>query len=434
MERNLINHLKQWKDSPTRKPLLIKGVRQCGKTWLLKEFGQAHYSDTAYYNFEGNAALNARFEGDLDVRRIVSELGILRQKAIVPGETLIILDEIQFCNQALTSLKYFCEDAPEYHIVCAGSLLGVALSKPLSFPVGKVDFLTLRPMCFEEFLLANGEEMLCEYLRALPPHETVSDLFAERLEALLKTYYITGGMPEAVQTWLDTHDIAALEKVQQAILDSYELDFAKHAPPRDFPKLAAIWRSIPLQLAKENSKFIFSQVKQGWRAKDLEDALEWLLGAGMVHKVTKIEKPFMPLSSYEDQAFFKLYMSDVGLLRKMAGLPAAAILEKSDTFREFKGALTENYALCELLRGTGQTPFFWRSGNTAEVDFVLQHGVDIVPVEVKSERNDKAKSLAEYRKKYAPRIAVKTTMRNVGSGDIRKVPLYLLWQLEKYLA
>ena len=243
-----------------------------------------------------------------------------------------------------------------------------------------------------------------------------------------------GGMPEAVQTWQDTHDMQALERVQQSILDSYELDFAKHAPPKDFPKLAAIWRSIPLQLAKENSKFIFSQVRRGWRAKDLEDALEWLLGAGMVHKVTKIEKPFMPLSSYEDQTFFKLYMSDVGLLRKMAGLPAAAILEKSDTFREFKGALTENYVLCELLHIMEQPPFFWRSGNTAEVDFVLQHELDIVPLEVKSERNDKAKSLMEYRKKYSPRIAVKTTMRNVGDGDVRKVPLYLLWQLEKYLA
>jgi len=434
LKRNLLGDLKKWKDSPMRKPLLVKGVRQCGKTWLLEEFGRECYGDVAYFNFEGNAALSARFEGYLDVRRIISELGILRQKAIVPGETLIIFDEIQFCNQALTSMKYFCENAPEYHVVCAGSLLGVALSKPLSFPVGKVDFLTLRPMSFEEFLLANGEEMLCEHLRALPSHEKVSELFTERLETLLKTYYIVGGMPEAVQTWLDTHDIAALEKVQQAILDSYELDFAKHAPPKDFPKLAAIWRSIPLQLAKESSKFIFSQVRQGWRAKDLEDALEWLLGAGLVHKVTKIEKPFMPLSSYEDQTFFKLYLSDVGLLRKMAGLPAAAILEKNDTFREFKGALTENYVLCELLHSVEQTPFFWRSGNIAEVDFVFQHGMDIVPVEVKSERNVKAKSLSEYRKKYAPRVAVKTTMQNVGSGDVRKVPLYLLWQLEKYLA
>ena len=434
MKRNLFGDLKKWKDSPARKPLLVKGVRQCGKTWLLEEFGRECYSDVAYFNFEGNAALSARFEGDLDVRRIISELGILRQKSIASAETLIIFDEIQFCNQALTSLKYFCENAPEYHVVCAGSLLGVALSKPLSFPVGKVDFLTLRPMSFEEFLLANGEEMLCEHLRALPPYEKVSELFTERLEILLKTYYIVGGMPEAVQTWLDTHDIAALEKVQQAILDSYELDFAKHAPPKDFPKLAAIWRSIPLQLAKESSKFIFSQVKQGWRAKDLEDALEWLLGAGLVHKVTKIEKPFMPLSVYEDQAFFKLYLSDVGLLRKMAGLPAAAILEKNDTFREFKGALTENYVLCELLHSIKQVPFFWRSGNIAEVDFVLQHGMDIVPVEVKSERNVKAKSLSEYRKKYAPRVAVMTTMQNVGGGDVRKVPLYLLWQLEKYLA
>jgi predicted AAA+ superfamily ATPase len=433
MKRLLLEEMKRWKDSDSRKPLIVKGVRQCGKTYLLKEFGATCYEDVAYFNFEGNHALGERFERDLDVTRIIMELGILRKKIIQPEKTLIIFDEIQFCNQALTSLKYFCENAPEYHIICAGSLLGIALSKPLSFPVGKVNFLTLRPMNFYEFLLANGEEMLCDHLRDLLPTDKVSDLFAGQLEDYLHTYYITGGMPEVVETWIKTKDIDRLESVQQQILDSYELDFAKHAPSKDFPKLSAIWRSIPLQLSKDNSKFIFSQVKKGWRAKDLEDALEWLISAGLVYKVVKIEKPFVPLSAYADASYFKLYLSDVGLLRKMAGLPAGAILEKTDEYREFKGAMTENYFLEEWMQRHDAMPFYWKSGNIAEVDFIVQHSADTIPIEVKSERNDKAKSLAEYRKKYTPTVSVKTSMNNVGLGEVRHIPLYLLWQMEKYL-
>jgi predicted AAA+ superfamily ATPase len=433
MKRLLFDEMKRWKDSDSRKPLIIKGVRQCGKTYLLKEFGATCYEDVAYFNFEGNQALRERFERDLDVARIITELGIFRKKVIQPEKTLIIFDEIQFCNQALTSLKYFCENAPEYHIVCAGSLLGIALSKPLSFPVGKVNFLTLRPMNFYEFLLAVGEEMLCDHLRGLPPTDKVSDLFVGQLEDTLRTYYVTGGMPEAVETWIKTKDIDKLERVQQQILDSYELDFAKHAPSKDFPKLSAIWRSIPRQLSKDNSKFIFSQVKKGWRAKDLEDALEWLISAGLVYKVSKIEKPFVPLSSYADESYFKLYLSDIGLLRKMAGLPAEAILKKTDEYREFKGAMTENYFLEEWMQRHDTMPFYWKSGNTAEVDFVVQHGADTIPVEVKSERNNKAKSLAEYRKKYTPAVSVKTSMNNVRIGEVRHIPLYLLWQIEKYL-
>jgi predicted AAA+ superfamily ATPase len=431
VERILLNALSLWKDNPKKKPLIVKGVRQCGKTWLLREFGERYYRDVAYFNFEGNDALQARFDGDLDVRRIIAELGILRQKLIAPQTTLIILDEIQFCNRALTALKYFCENAPEYHIVSAGSLLGVALSKPLSFPVGKVDFLTLYPMNFYEFLTANGERLLCEYLEELPAGRRVSELFADKLEAYLRTYYITGGMPEAVSVWLESQDIEKLEETQQKILDSYELDFAKHAPSKDFPKLTAIWRSIPEQLAKENTKFIFSQVRKGLRAKDLEDALEWLLNAGLAYKAAKIEKPFLPLSSYADQSCFKLYMADVGLLRRMSRLPAAALLEKSHVFREFRGALTENYVLCELVSlYDGDTPFYWKSGNSAEVDFVIQNGMDIVPIEVKAERNERARSLAEYRKKYEPRISLTVSMNNAGRNH---APLYLLWKLKKLL-
>jgi predicted AAA+ superfamily ATPase len=270
-------------------------------------------------------------------------------------------------------------------------------------------------------------------LKELPTDEKVSELFAGQLEDYLRTYYITGGMPEAVDTWTKTKDIALVESVQQQILDSYELDFAKHAPVRDFPKLSAIWRSIPLQLSKDSRKFIFSQVKKGWRARDLEDALEWLISAGLVYKVSKIEKPYVPLSAYADEAYFKVYLSDVGLLRKMAGLPAESILQKNHEYRQFKGAMAENYFLEEWMHRRDDMPFYWRSGNIAEVDFVVQHGADTIPVEVKSERNAKAKSLTEYRKKYNPGIAVKASMNNVSMGEVRHIPLYLLWQIEKYL-
>jgi predicted AAA+ superfamily ATPase len=433
MERSITKELAAWKDNPEKKPLILQGVRQCGKTWVLQDFGRRFYEDTAYFNFEGNEPLLSRFEGDLDPGRIIGELGILRKRPIEKGKTLVIFDEIQFSNRALSSLKYFCENSPEYHIVCAGSLLGLTLSKPLSFPVGKVNFLTLRPMNFYEFLLANDEGPLCGYLEELPVGEGISPLFAQKLERYLRNYYICGGMPGAVSNWMDHGDIDELENVQREIINSYELDFAKHAPAKDFPKLRAIWYSIPAQLAKENSKFIFGQVKKGQRAKDLEDALQWLQGAGLVHRVVKVEKPFLPLSAYGDQGFFKLYAADPGLLRLMSGLPAIALLEKNEAFKEFKGALTENYVLCGLVNAYPQ-PFYWRSNNTAEVDFIIQHDMDIVPLEVKSERNSRAKSLAEYRKKYNPRIAVRTSMQNtVGSRSLLHIPLYMLWKLKKYL-
>ena len=432
MRRTIMDQLIKWKMSEHRKPLVLKGVRQCGKTYILREFGNKHYDDVAYFNFEGNNALQQRFEHDLDVKRIILELGILRGKAIKPDKTLIIFDEVQFCNKALTSLKYFCENAPEYHIVCAGSLLGIALSKPLSFPVGKVDMMSMLPMSFLEFLMANDEDMLCDYLVDLAPTLQISELFEEKLIAHLRNYYIVGGMPEVVARWVKNHDVAEVDEIQQRILDNYELDFAKHAPHKDFPKLTAIWHSIPAQLARENSKFMFAHVKQSLRAKDLEDALEWLLSAGLCYKVEKIEKPFLPLSTYADQTAFKLYMADIGLLRKMSRLPAEALLSQNEFFKEFKGALTENYALCELI-SLGIESYYWKSKKIAEVDFVVQFGMDIVPIEVKSERNLKAKSLAEYRKSYNPRVSVKASMANVSGKEVRLVPLYMLWKLKEYV-
>jgi len=433
MERTLIHELLVWKEKENRKPLILKGIRQCGKTYLLKDFGNRYYDTVAYFNFEETDSLISVFEKDYDTKRIILELELFFGKSIKPGTTLIILDEIQECGRALTAMKYFCENAPEYHIVCAGSLLGIALQKQLSFPVGKVDFLTLYPMSFSEFLRACGSETLADYVGSIKKGDTVPEPIGDKLTTFLRQYYITGGMPEVVSTWQKTNNIEEVERVQQNIINSYELDFAKHAPTKDFPKLTAIWRSIPEQLAKENTKFIFSHVKKGWRSKDLEDALEWLIAAGLVYKVCKIEKPFIPLSSYADDTSFKLYMADIGILRKLSKLPYEVILDATPNYKEFKGSLTENYVLCELVKSVDETLYYWSSGNTAEVDFILQSGSEIVPVEVKSERNVKARSLAEYRKKYTPKYSVKTSMKNETNGEeVLNIPLYLISALERF--
>lgn len=433
MERTLIHELLVWKEKENRKPLILKGVRQCGKTYLLKDFGNRYYDTVAYFNFEETDSLISVFEKDYDTKRIILELELFLGKSIKPGTTLIVLDEIQECGRALTAMKYFCENAPEYHIVCAGSLLGIALHKQLSFPVGKVDFLTLYPMSFSEFLRACGSETLADYVENFKKGDAVPEPIGDKLTTFLRQYYITGGMPEVVSTWQKTNNIEEVERVQQNIINSYELDFAKHAPIKDFPKLTAIWRSIPEQLAKENTKFIFSHVKKGWRSKDLEDALEWLIAAGLVYKVCKIEKPFIPLSSYADDTSFKLYMADIGILRKLSKLPYEVILDATPNYKEFKGSLTENYVLCELVKSVDDTLYYWSSGNTAEVDFILQSSSEIVPVEVKSERNVKARSLAEYRKKYTPKYSVKTSMKNETNGEeVLNIPLYLISALERF--
>ena len=434
MERTLIKRLVEWKEKSDRKPLILKGVRQCGKTYLLKEFGKRCYESCAYFNFEENDALKSVFENDYDTSRIMFELGLYLGKTIEPEKTLVIFDEIQECGKAITAMKYFCENAPEYHIVCAGSFLGIALQEQVSFPVGKVDFLTLYPMSFLEFLRAIGPESLADYVENFQKGDSLPTLIGEKLATLLRQYYITGGMPEVVEVWRNTHSIERVEGVQQAIINSYELDFAKHAPTKDFPKLTAIWRSIPEQLAKENTKFIFSHVKKGWRSKDLEDALEWLLGAGLVYKVSKIEKPFIPLSAYADDTSFKLYMADVGILRKLSKLPYEVVLDATPIYKEFKGAMTENYVLCELLKSVDDTAYYWSSGNTAEVDFVIQSGTEIVPIEVKSERNAKARSLSEYRKKYIPKYAIKTSMRHEIDGEeVLNIPLYLISKISNLI-
>jgi hypothetical protein len=431
MKRLLEDKLLKWKQSPRRKPLLIRGIRQSGKTWLLQEFGKKYYESIAYFNFEKNKALCMLFKKNLDPERLITELGTLNSRAISPEKTLIIFDEIQVCSEAITSLKYFSESAARYHIAGAGSLLGIALARPASYPVGKVDMMTLNSMNFLEFLMANNEEMMVDYLaEKLIKPEPVSEIFTNKLENYLKTYYITGGMPEAVNVWIKTKDVFEVEAVQQNILNLYELDFAKYAPTADIAKLSMIWNSIPSQLARENGKFVYGLLREGAGARAFEGAITWLKNAGMVYKVYKIEKPAVPLKAYENKSYFKLYVPDVGLLKKMSDLSAKSIIEEDVMYREFKAVMAQNFCLQEIVSLTEKVPFYWSSGNLAEIDFILQFNDKIIPLEVKAADNVKSKSLAVYRKKYNPPVSVKASLRNLNFAEgVLNCPLYLLWKL-----
>jgi len=436
MERLLMQDLIAWKAKPDKKPLIVQGVRQCGKTFLIEEFGKRFYSDVVHYRFDKDAKIKEFFEDDLNPKRIIKDMGLARGKALKPFETLIFFDEIQECSNAVTSLKYFFEDAPEYHIVSAGSLRGVALKKGTSFPVGKVEFLTLYPMSFYEFLYAQNE-MLAEELRNSAFAEIVWKNFRKELLEKYRDYQVVGGMPEAVQIWLDTQSIENVERKQDEILLGYQKDFVKYADTRDYPKIAAVWQSIPSQLGKENRKFIFSQVKKGWRAKDLEDALIWLINAGLVYKVECIEKPGYPVSSYADHTFFKLYMADTGLLRRHADLPSSIVFDNSPSYREFKGAMAENYVACELKCMYGKTKskdlYYWTAEGSAkaEVDFIIQDEKHIVPVEVKSGTAKRARSLAEYCRKFDPEKSVLTSLDDMNT---RNLPLYAFWKFKEWVA
>jgi len=420
-----------WKENPAKKPLILQGIRQCGKTYLLKEFGSNHYNDVLYCKFDEDKSLAGFFEPNLDPRRIIKDMSIFRNKDIKPHTTLIVFDEVQSCGKALTSLKYFCEEAPEYHIIAAGSLLGTAIPKGTSFPVGKVEFLTMFPMNFYEFLLAQNQA-LAEHLKASSPGGEAFGTFRTLLEEKYRDYQIVGGMPEVVQSWIDTESIENVEKIQTQIIKGYENDFAKYAPISYFPKLSAIWDAIPSQLAKENRKFIFSQVKKSWRAKDLEDALEWLIRAGLVYKVENIEKPFFPISAYANHTYFKLYLADIGLLRRTANLPPSALMGNSDNYREFKGAMAENYVCCELKRIFDEDIYYWTAEGSgkAEVDFIVQYGSHIVPIEVKAGSASHTRSLGEYCKKYSPEKSVLTSMDHDKDNVL---PLYAFWNLKEWL-
>lgn len=425
MKRLIWNDLLAWKARKDHKPLILRGVRQCGKTWLLKSFGAECYTSYAYFNFEGNPQLHAVFDADLNPDRILLELSLLQKKKIDLQDTLIIFDEIQFCNKALTSLKYFHENMPGASIMAAGSLLGLALSQPLSFPVGKVDFLDLYPLSFSEYLMAHGDDLILEKLNTLKAGESVPESIHPYLTELLHTYYFVGGMPEAVQSWVQDQDPLSVTRVQKSILDSYELDFAKHAPAHDFEKLSAIWHAIPTQLAQENQKFIFSRVRAGSRGRDLEGALQWLLSAGMIYKVPRIEKPGMPLSAYTDDSHFKVYLCDVGLMRAMTDIPMLSIKQKDSLFTQFRGAFTENYVLNEL-KTRQLSPVFWRSNQSAEVDFVCRIGLHLIPIEVKADVHVRSRSMSVYIDRYQPDVAIRLSMKNAGAEPpLYCEPLYL---------
>ncbi len=438
MEREITAKLLQWKGSKRRKPLLLTGVRQCGKTFALTDFGERFFGNTVYLNFEENGQLGTLFDYDYDVRRIIREIEIIRKVQIVPGKTLLILDEIQECPRAITALKYFCENLRDLHVACAGSLLGVAVKREnISFPVGKVNRMQMFPLTFAEFLNACDEGQYLELLMDWPAPRPVPELYAVPLEKLLKEYYAVGGMPEAVMEWRESHDIRVVEEIQDEILKDYADDFAKHAPLNQIEKIRWIWDSVPKQLAKENNKFVFSHVKEGKRSVELEDALQWLRDAGLVTQLELVEKPELPLSSAADATYFKVYLSDIGLLRRKSGLSFETIREEGELYLRYKGSLAENYVLNELL-AQGEIAYFWRSGNTAEVDLLLESGGKLIPMEVKSADNVKAKSYQQFCKRYSPPVGFKLSLKNIGenlceSTRTISLPLWLAWNWKTYL-
>ena len=396
MERFILKKLLDWKNSPYRKPLILKGVRQVGKTWILKEFGKHYYENTAYFNFDENEEYKQFFEITKDVDRILQNLMLASGQKIMPEKTLIIFDEVQDCPKVINSMKYFCENAPQYHIACAGSLLGIALAKPSSFPVGKVNFMQIDPMIFSEFLIANGDENLATYLESVDTIEPIPDAFFNPLYEKLKMYYVTGGMPEPVLMWTEARDVSAMQEALSGIIGAYERDFAKHPNISQFPKISMIWKSVPSQLARENKKFIYGVAKPGGRAKDFEVAIQWLMDAGLVYKAERIQQPKMPLKFYVDISSFKLFLLDCGLLGAMSETPPELLLIADNGMEESKGAFTENYVMSQLVAATGSSVFYYSNDAKLEIDFVIQQGREIVPIEAKAEENLRSKSLATF--------------------------------------
>lgn len=437
MQRDFIQNLIEWKDSKRRKPLILTGVRQCGKTYLLKEFGSEYFDNFCYINFESAGKYSAIFEYDYDVKRILREIELAENVKIIAGKTLLIFDEIQECPKAITSLKYFCENLQELHLVCAGSLLGVAIKKEnISFPVGKVNRMQLYPMSFKEYLQAVGEGKYIELFNDWNINREIPELYTVPLERHLKNYYIVGGMPEAVKEFAESGDYAEVAKIQDEILSDYSDDFSKHAPISEIEKIRMIWDSIPNQLAKENNKFVFSHVKEGKRAHELEAALQWLKNSGLVHLVELVQNAELPLSSNADSTYFKVYMADSGLLCRRLGLSYKNILEENTALSTFKGAITENYVLQELIV-QNKVPYFWRSGNTAELDFIFEEDGNVIPVEVKAATNTQAKSFKQFCKKYQSKTGFKLSLKNIAENDCEgtnavNLPLYLLWNISSY--
>ncbi|MBO5283754.1 MAG: ATP-binding protein [Lachnospiraceae bacterium] len=431
MYRAAIEDLDSWKESKRRKPLIMEGARQVGKTWLMKEFGSKAYADTIYINFDSNSRMAQLFASDLDTDRLILGIELYAGRKIKPDNTLLIFDEVQEVPRALSSLKYFYENAPQYHIVCAGSLLGIALHSGTSFPVGKVDFLKLYPLSFKEFLMATVGERFAELLESRD-YQMITTFKQTYIDAL-KQYYFVGGMPEAVQSFAREKDFNEVREIQKRILLAYEQDFSKHAPIEIVPKIRMLWNSIPSQLAKENKKFIYGLVREGGRAKEYEAAIMWLCDCGLVHKVSRVNAVGIPLKAYEDLKAFKLFVVDVGLLGCMTGLRQHALLDGNDLFTEFKGALTEQY-VCQQLKTIKDLGIYYYTNDrgSCQVDFILDTGEQIVPVEVKAEVNLKAKSLKTYREKFAPEISVRTSMADYRKEDwLVNLPLYAVEEICK---
>lgn len=430
MYRFAINQLYEWKKKKQRKPMIIEGARQVGKTWLMKEFGRLAYEDVVYVNFDSNSRMEELFSSDLDTKRLIMGLELYADKKIIPDKTLLIFDEVQEVPRALSSLKYFYENAPEYHIICAGSLLGIALHEGTSFPVGKVDFLKLYPLSFKEFLMAVGKERFADLLERRDFQMITS--FKQTYIDVLKQYYFVGGMPEAVECFAETQDFTEVRNIQKRILAAYEQDFSKHAPVETVPKIRMVWNSIQSQLAKENKKFIYGLVREGARAKDYETAIMWLEDCGLIHKVSRVNAAGIPLKAYEDLKAFKLFVLDVGLLGCMAGIRSQVILDGMDLFTEFKGALTEQY-VCQQLTTLEDMGIYYYTNDrgSCEVDFVVDMGMQIVPVEVKAEINLRAKSLKSFKEKFAPKISIRTSMSDFKKEEwLINLPLYAIEQIQ----
>ena len=429
MQRFAMDDLLKWKERASRKPLVIMGARQVGKTWLMKEFGKKYYEKTAYISFYNNRRMKDVFDVDFDIERIIMNLNIESGVTITPGNTLIILDEIQNVPKVLESLKYFCEEAPEYHVVAAGSLLGVAIHEGISYPVGKVDMLDLYPLNFREFLCAMGEEALSDALNT--KDYPLIDIFSEKYLFWLKNYYYTGGMPAVVEAFRVEKDYAEVRRIQSEIVRQYEGDFGKHIDAKTLPRIRMVWDSIPMQLAKENKKFFFGQIKKGARSTDFEIAIQWLLDCGLVYKVNRVNEPHMPLKAYMNMNAYKLFMLDVGLLGALSELPVETILEGNDIFIGFKGALTEQYVLQQLISDTDYTPYYYGTDKaTFEQDFLIQKGRNIVPIEVKAETNIHSQSLKAYCDKFHPEEAVRfSTLKYKKQEWMVNIPLYAVCNL-----
>lgn len=423
MERFIMDELVKWKTKKKRKPLIIHGARQTGKTWIMQEFGKRYFETCIYINFENNERMKNTFEKDYDIKRIITALKIEANQSFQAENTLLIFDEIQEVPKAMTALKYFYENAPEYNIVAAGSLLGMSLHAGTSFPVGKVEFLHLYPLNFREFLKALNEDALADLL--IQNDFALLNTFRTKYIELLKKYYYIGGMPEAIMTFIETDDMKEVRKVQNELLLYYESDFSKHAPVEQYPRIQMVWNSIPAQLAKENRKFIYGIIREGARAKDYEIAIQWLMDYGLIHKSYRINKPGLPLISYMDQSSFKMFMLDIGLLAAKGELSAKTLLEGNRIFEEFKGALTEQFVAQELASNQHKLYYYATNNSSGKIDFMIQKEEHVIPIEVKAEENLRAQSLKAYCKKYEPEIAIRASMSAYRQEDwMCNVPLF----------